>query len=328
MDRERAAVLRIIRERKSELENSLKKDLSSVKKSSENSVTARKEGDELFLQKGHDADTHKQIFHHYSRSIITAPNDSDILALAYESRSNFLLHIKRYQDCLYDCNRALKINDSEAFKVKMLCRKAECLKRLGLSESESILKEAENYSNKIRSDDVSKELLTDLINNVKLLSIKNDVGEKNVNFDKQLDEVLDGICIQYNNKYGRHLVATKDFNPGDIVLIEKLFATTVSQKMSHTNCHYCLKTCWSGVPCSDCSWAIFCSEDCRDKAWKLFHDVECSLVSFLKITDQEYDLIDTALRAVLIGIREAGSIVQLKIDLESIDESTAGNVDL
>lgn len=39
--------------------------------------------------------------------------------------------------------------------------------------------------------------------------------------------ISDGIKIAYSDKYGRHLIATKSFKPGDILVLEKPYARVI-----------------------------------------------------------------------------------------------------
>lgn len=73
---------------------------------------------------------HAKILSHYSRSIALAPIESEALALGYGNRSAFLLRISKYKDSILDIDRALKITNSKILKIKLLCRKIECLKNL------------------------------------------------------------------------------------------------------------------------------------------------------------------------------------------------------
>lgn len=327
MEREKKAFLRAFQNRGGDFANLMymENGNAGVSKSSEASEAFRKDGNALFLQKSHNAQMHKQIFNFYCQSVMTAPNSSDQLAYAYGNRSAFLLHIKQYEDCIKDCNRALKITNSKIFKAKMLCRKAECLKKLKLPEFQNVLQEVEIIKDKIENDEQSEKIITETLNKVKNLTINNNSHAKKQDVSPiKLNEVLDGIKIEYTEKYGRHLIATRDYKPGDIILVENLFATTVSRNVSHTNCHYCLKICWSGVPCKNCNWAIFCSEDCRLKAWKSFHDIECPSASLLNLSEGTWHMSDAIMRAAIMGLREAGSCAQLRADLKTISEKSAG----
>lgn len=323
MDDSRALILKVLSKQKSDLITlSRKMDKEVNIKSEEASEAHRKYGNKLYLQKDHDDKPYREIFAHYCKSIITAPIRSEQLILALANRSALLLDMGKYQDCILDVDKALNIiaNSNILLKVKLLCRKAECLKKLGLLvHSSDVLNEAENYT--IAIDEKSKCTCEKLINRVKRISVCN----KSASVDKNMSlpvtrEVLDHISIDCNERYGRHLIATKDYLPGDIIFVEKLYATIVHPENSCLLCNYCLKYAWSGVPCEQCDWAIFCCEECREKALTEFHDVECKLISHLKLLDELlFPYYNISLRLLILGIREVGSISKLKEALKSVD---------
>lgn len=95
-------------------------------KNSDKSVQIRKQGNKLFTQKNHTSKIHEQIWKCYCRSIATAHNSSEELAAGYANRSALLIHLKKYEDCNVDIERALKITTSDSLKVKLYCRQVEC----------------------------------------------------------------------------------------------------------------------------------------------------------------------------------------------------------
>lgn len=323
MDREKAILKNAFSAHKNTVLKNLldtSKNFQRIAKPSEASEAFRKEGNCLYMRKPHDSYTHTQIFQHYCRAILTAPNGSECLALGYGNRSAFLLHINKFEDCIKDIDRAVKITRSNELKVKLLCRKAECLKKLGSSEADVALQEANKHMDKVDSD--GTEHYSALIGKVKAMKLTVDSsGSEKEKIMSETKDPSECIKIAYTKKFGRHLLAAKDYAPGDIIFVEKTYVTHINRRMIFTNCDYCLKTAWSGVPCSDCSWTIFCSEECRDKATEIYHDVECSLIPFLKLSIKD-DLLDMArlnLRSVIIAVREAGSVSELMKRLKVVD---------
>ena len=74
----------------------------------------------------------------YSQCIAAAPNDSEELALGYGNRSALLFRLKKYRDCIVDCDRALKITTSQLLKCKLLSRKAESLALLNDASAKNV----------------------------------------------------------------------------------------------------------------------------------------------------------------------------------------------
>lgn len=302
MDIERSLLLKTCVDRRQHLEKVLEAISSEETfKDAAYSEQYCKEGNALYSQKNHNTETHQEIFSRYSKSICWAPLNSQELALAYENRSRFLLHMDKYKDCIKDINKALELTTSDIKKTELVCRKAECLKKLSSLEYQV---EACPKTNSMSYEEPENTLL-------------------------QVDESPYCISIDYNEKYGRHLNATKDYKPGELIFSEQLYASVLNPIMYHTNCNYCLKVCWSGIPCNYCNWAMFCSEDCRQKGWEAFHAIECSVIPYLQeIFSNFFDSMSMSLRILLVGIREAGSIVQLMDNLQVAEKCTGNTVNL
>lgn len=66
----------------------------------------------------------------YDTSIAFAPIDSEQLALGFGNRSAALYRLEKYDLCLLDINRALKLSAVETVKEKLMKRKEECWMRL------------------------------------------------------------------------------------------------------------------------------------------------------------------------------------------------------
>ncbi|XP_057322013.1 SET and MYND domain-containing protein 4-like [Microplitis mediator] len=62
----------------------------------------------------------------YTKSIAYAPGARE-LSLAYANRSAALFKAHLYEDCLEDCERALKLDYPDKWKAKLYARKARCL---------------------------------------------------------------------------------------------------------------------------------------------------------------------------------------------------------
>lgn len=322
MNREREIFLNSILQNESELKSAL--NIVLKRKSAEDSEKARKKGNALFLhQIKHDALTHEKIFDCFCESVALAPVESQELALAYGNRSYLLLHIHKYEESIKDIDKALQITASDVLKAKLLCRKVECLKKLGFSNVSTILEMVQNLMEKIEGP--NKIRLVKMFDDVKALAVKQfEMGSEDKKTERQSQETYDylsQVSIKYNKKYGRHLVAAKDYKPGDIIFNEKIYACTTNN--CNTYCQYCLEAVWSSIPCSYCSWAMFCSENCKKKAWDAFHDIECCLISHLRAVIPAYWKCFTLhIRVLINGIKETGSIANLRETIETLDRCT------
>lgn len=138
------------------------------------------------------------------------------------------------------------------------------------------------------------------------------------------------VEVRHSEKYGRHLVATQDIKPGEMIFIEKPYITCFNIKKPYLYCCHCLTIAWAGIPCDHCGWFVFCSEKCKEEAWTLYHDVECYCIPYI-VHFFNYIIEETgikvlfdglSIRALVKGLRELGSLEKLKAELQSVDECT------
>ncbi|KAK0074143.1 hypothetical protein PV326_012692, partial [Microctonus aethiopoides] len=126
------------------------------------------------------------------------------------------------------------------------------------------------------------------------------------------------IELKYSDKFGRHIVATRDINAGETIMVHTSYATVIDSKFSHKYCWNCCKRAWSGIPCHKCVEVIYCNETCRDKAWSEHHEIECEVMSVL--TRERTNLHDLlALRLTLKAYKESGSLKKLQEKIREID---------
>lgn len=111
---------------------------------------------------------------------------------------------------------------------------------------------------------------------------------------------------------GRHLVATKRIEPGDIIAVEKPYTNILLYNFYLTHCHHCLQVSYNLIPCYECPLTLYCSKTCRDDAWKRYHQYECSLLDTLhSIESTKLQLL--ALRVVLCARKDFPQILKDEI---------------
>lgn len=94
---------------------------------------------------------------------------------------------------------------------------------------------------------------------------------------------LDPRCKIANDDYkGRHFMATEDISKGSTLLVERSYSLVFDRQSQLEHCLFCQKTVKGGIPCTQCSEVIFCSELCSQRAWDHFHGHECTLLSMFK----------------------------------------------
>lgn len=92
----------------------------------------------------------------------------------------------------------------------------------------------------------------------------------------------DSIEIQNDDFGGRHIMATRNIQAGEVISVEKPYAVAVGTKPSqrYLHCHECLELCYNLIPCPRCRTALYCSQKCRETANKYYHYNECDLSQF------------------------------------------------
>lgn len=267
-------------------------------KSANVSTEARKSGNQLYTQKKHDQSIHTEILLLYSKSIAFAPNDSEELALGYSNRSALLMHLHQYKYCLVDVNRALQITQSVKLKCKLQARKQKCLVLM------------KNWNAEKNSEESIKDQSSG--DNTKLVATKNGEVLELPSFTPStfMQSASEAITVKYDNKFGRHLVATRYIKPGEVIIAERGYTCYPIIKHRHLICSHCLSFPWNGIPCKSCAFAVYCSESCREDAWKQYHDEECNLFQYISCMfyDDESFVPDIvfAIRLFIVAVKKEG----------------------
>ena len=267
---------------------------SYQQKSAEESARMRNNGNKLF-QKNH---YHKAL-EVYSRSILVAPFECDgkELCLAFANRSAVLFHLKEYEQCLRDIQQALNYGYPEELKYKLFDRQGKCLVQLGRTgKACDCFLEAREALNSSRLDcQKMEEWSRDLEREIcKSQQVAKDSGPSVLFSGEQVDlpKVMYGQNKQYvsassavdvvmSDSLGRHLVARRDINVGDTLVIEKPYASVLLPKHLGTHCYNCLKRVTHPLPCVQCSSVRYCSEACARQSWDSYHSIECQYLDLI-----------------------------------------------
>ncbi|XP_012343645.2 SET and MYND domain-containing protein 4 isoform X2 [Apis florea] len=269
------------------------------KKDAKESEKLREQGNKIFVSTPLKNYTCVEALKLYTKSIACAPYPSEQLALAYANRSAVLLKLHKYELCIQDIDRTLALAYPNNLRAKLYVRKVECLNALKHPNIEDTIKEAQYWLEKMSLDDRKKL-------NEKLKSIKNVLPSQKFKKEKFMKQAplpkikthnievpcaSDAITIKYNDKYGRHIVATRKISP---------------------------EVSWANIPCEYCTYAMYCSEECKAMEWKKYHDIECAIFpSMLQMNFVKLDLF--SLRLAIQAVREATSIQELRKELEEVD---------
>ncbi|KAK0071891.1 hypothetical protein PV326_000694, partial [Microctonus aethiopoides] len=268
-------------------------DLKSVTtgqlKSSEKATEFIEKGNEQFKKEN----SWKDSLELYTQGVIHAPPNSSELARAYANRSAALSDGGLYDDVILDighdaCQLLLKMNSNDT-----------------------------EYVNEI----VNKKLST--ISSMKTPQQKIDYQTflpKIVKENTKLMGVTDAVELQYSEKYGRQVVATRDIRAGEAIYVHKPYASIVESTVVHKYCWHCSKQVWAGVPCHQCVSVIYCNEKCRDEAWQEYHDIECLIIPQCnQIVANSGTVGQLALKITAKALKEAGSLEKLKEKIDKIN---------
>ncbi|XP_024877449.1 SET and MYND domain-containing protein 4-like [Temnothorax curvispinosus] len=306
---------------------------TGMPKNAKESEKLREQGNQVFVKGIFNNTTCIDALKLYTKSIAFAPYPSEQLALGYANRSAVLFHVGLYLECIQDIDRALALSYPDNLKAKLYLRKTECLIILRNYSVEDILKEAQYWLDKMSSNDTSREKLKAKLDNLRDKTVQTEL--RTMNTDAKISEppplpatqshnnevpcASDAVAIKYNNRYGRHIVATRDIDPGEVIAVEKPYSLILMQENMQTHCSNCLRVCWANVPCNYCTYAMYCSEECRIIEWKKCHDIECAVFPPL-IEYAFYNLDLFSIRLAVLALREAGGITELRTMLKEVDE--------
>lgn len=145
-------------------------------------------------------------------------------------------------------------------------------------------------------------------------------------FNAESISFFDSVSIHFNKKYGTQLISTRDISPGEIIFVTKPYVLIPNIKKRQNFCNNCLTAVWSAVPCKNCTLCMFCSENCYEVALSNFHDIECKVVGLI-FGKSKYDYqLHASLRAVIMAVKEFGSIEKLKDVMNSLMNSAGKKI--
>ncbi|KAL7299873.1 hypothetical protein TKK_0007205 [Trichogramma kaykai] len=286
----------------------------------------RKEGNRLFINNEHNHRMHYQILEHYCKSLAFAPMGSKEFVFANANLSAFLVHVKKYEECIDVIDSTLGMTKSLILKIKLLCRKMECLKQLGSHDYKKVLDEAKESLTKLDKDELTQGTyyVSKSEKACKLMSILNSNNyqinvAKSTQFHQEPDDVEAAISVNYNDKFGTHLIAKRLFKPGKIIFVDQVYDTVLDAKKKYTNCSYCFKILWKAIPCNKCNNTLYCSTNCQEEAWSKYHDTECSLIPQISLVAPGFiNSYHLCVRLLVKGLKETKKISILKNKVEHI----------
>ncbi|XP_044014090.1 SET and MYND domain-containing protein 4-like [Aphidius gifuensis] len=243
----------------------------------------------------------------YTQCITHVPTGSHLLAFGYANRSIALFYSNYMSDCLIDIERAIQHGYPDELKSELYMWKASAMKELKMERKliKKTVDQARGWLLNCFSLDFQDAALPSLKSrNPTVPGLSNSVG------------------LEYSKKHGRHVVATQDIKAGDVIGIQKPYASVVKMNVRYNVCWHCKKQTWTSIPCDTCSQVVFCSDDCKKQAQDNYHDIEC-VVLCQAMAFGVRECVYTALRLVIMALKQSSnSFEKLMETVHEIDNPT------
>lgn len=206
---------------------------------SERSQKSNKLSDQL-LEHGHaEFRKHNWIdaLNLYSRALCYAERGTLYEGLAYGNRAICFFQLGMFQKAIVDFDFAAKMKCPEQFMADVHESRSECQKLL-----------KKNHKS------------------------KSQVPKLKLAVDKKFPCMANVLEIQRNKEFGRCMVAKRDIDVGQTVIVTENFASAVTSD-GQAYCFTCQKTETNLIPCNECADVMFCNDDCYN--WSNLHKMEC-----------------------------------------------------
>jgi len=256
--------------------------------------------------------------------------EGETMAIAAANRSACHFQLKNYRECLTDIELALEAGYPIQMCNKLYIRQCKCLLELSrIPEAQVAFDKAIDAIDRSGlQKDLRKDKTADLqeafINLAK--SVEADpppellAAERNRDATGTFGEMpawsivkdphpnypsaSSAVTIKYDPNVGRHIVANRDIEVGEVLFHESPIVTYHMafdpDILVTPACHNCFMNIRTGlVPCPTCSTACFCSIGCRNEALASYHKYECRIASLLVRTQlHRLPLVMASLRGI------------------------------
>ncbi|XP_044001688.1 SET and MYND domain-containing protein 4-like [Aphidius gifuensis] len=247
---------------------------------------------------------------HYSQAIIYIIPNTEMSSYLYHWRSIILYELGMFESCLEDLERVSLIHLPSAHKPDYHLRKAVCHRTI----TSKLLAKVIDQPNKL-DESFQKQLQQMVESTRKFGDVPIDRGYEVCynptipilkNKNPLVPGLSDAVELNFTEDLGRHIIATRDIQPGEIIGVCKPYATVlfIEERLKH--CWHCTKQIWNGVPCECCIIAQYCSDYCREKSFEEYHDIECAVTSSLA-TNIADEISLMTLKLAIKAYKECGS---------------------
>ncbi|VEN37449.1 unnamed protein product [Callosobruchus maculatus] len=244
--------------------------INRIEKDDKTSIQYRKEGNKYYASK----DLVKSL-EYYTKSICNATVGGREYSLALANRSAVTFEMREYENCLRDIELCLKADYPTALKPKIYFRKAECY--LATSQKENFEKCIFEVADLLHNTHtyIDKDKYIEKLNQIRKEKIKSKALDENLielpTFSEGENEnfayASSKVKISYDKTKGRHVVASKNIQKGEVLFIEKAFIFAPVFKENRE---------FYPFNCKKCTLCIYCNEKCLISSWNECHKWECN----------------------------------------------------
>ena len=228
----------------------------------------------------------------YTKSLLHS-TDMNTVSICYANRSAVLIRMKQYRPCLVNIALSFDHLYPDQLHYKLHDRRGQCYIMLGQNEHarmsfEMALKYLPRSNLDDRRSDVWRGVIEKRLNSCHQpmadVHTKHTVDEDFISTVDKTNETflsLSASCtVAYSENAGRFIQATKDIFPGEILVVERPYASILLSTHYWTHCHNCDQFTYSSVPIECCANVVFCSMACKSEA-VFYHHYECNIMSSL-----------------------------------------------
>lgn len=263
---------------------------------------------------------YEKVYYDYTKSIAHARADSFELSKAYVTRGHFLSVACMMPESLKDFNRVQLNIVPDYLKADLFVAQSYCYYKcvkwdLPGEKNEDIMKylvkrgkPRNHFSTDFEASHSSKD---------------NNYRSKLNKQNPMIPGLSESLMLEFSKKSGRHIVAKRNIAPGEIIGIQKAYASVVDNDMRYNYCWHCTKQTWSTLPCDNCANVVFCSEFCIGEANKNYHSIECPIFSQILEFGISPDVL-LGLRLTIMAWKESRcSVETLRSTLLGFDEKNS-----
>ena len=261
-------------------------------------------------------------------------------ALGLANRSAVWMKLKKYEECLDDIEMAIFMKYPENMLYKLVDRKAKCLALLGDAEEAKkcynrvILLLSQSGLDDTKQSTWRKETNAEI---AKLKGVKSvpwkparkdhDISKLLPEPNKRVPQLSSAVELAYNPLVGRHGVATRDIEAGELLMVDTGLASHLLCSTRLTNCCHCtmrLLDLTRAKPSPLTRTARFCSFPCVQEAMASYHPVEAKIDIQKMFWNKKEERFEELSGNILLSYR---CITQKPINFFLDNEAAYGEVD-